>query len=194
VQTVRFTKIVDEIGKPEPYTLWLPPEKDRQFQAAIKAHRVMTVHQENTGSAKDFGEIGFAEDVQGNCLVFPKSLKRFEGRRVVGIRYDLLEKPPAMADAPTKKAPRKPKAAPKARSKPEAKPPAPAPKFEPLRVFQPEEASEQPKPAKPKRAGAREENRQSGDLMREVRKAMKKLEQGNAVAAYQILDKAVSSK
>jgi hypothetical protein len=35
VKTVRFSKIVEAAGKPEPYTLWLPPEEDRRFQSAI---------------------------------------------------------------------------------------------------------------------------------------------------------------
>jgi hypothetical protein len=100
VKTVRFTKLVEEVGTPEPYTLWLPPEKDHDFQSAIKAHRVMTVHQANTGTASDFGEIGFVKDVQGSFLLFPKSLKRYEGRRVVGVKYELLKETPSEAPAP----------------------------------------------------------------------------------------------
>jgi hypothetical protein len=96
---------------------------------------------------------------------------------------------------------RKPRAVRQPRRKPERKPvapkpepvkpaPAPATKFEPLRVFRPEEAGEQPKPAKPKRSDTGEASRQLKALTKEVRKALKKLEQGNAVAAYQILQKA----
>lgn len=190
MKTVRFTKIVEKLGTPEPYTLWLPPEKDRDFQAAIKAHRVMTVHQENTGNATDFGEIGFAKDVQGSFLLFPKSLKRYEGRRVVGVKYDLLKETPAELPTPEPKKPakRKTHAEPEPKSAAREKPalsPATSAKFEPLRVFEAEKPKAQPKSIKPPALN---------ELTREVRKAMKKLEQGNPVAAYQILEKSISSK
>jgi len=162
----------------------------------------MTVHQENTGTASDFGEIGFKEDVQGSFLLFPKSLKRYEGRRVVGVKYDLLKEPPPVAVARPKPA-IKPKSQPMPEAKPERKAetkskPVKQPrarKFEPLRVYEPEQPEDQPTPAKqPRPKGAVDVSQQLKSLSREVRKALKKLEQGNAVAAYQILEKAVSSK
>jgi hypothetical protein len=151
----------------------------------------MTVHQENVGTKTDYGEIGFVEGVQGSFLIFPKSLKRYEGKRVVGVKYDLLKEPPLMEAAPKKK-PAKPKAAPKPEPEPEPvkPPPQPAPKFEPLRVFKPEE----PKPVKAKPAAEPDQREHFNALTREVRKALKKLEQGNSVAAYQILEKALAAK
>lgn len=202
---MRFSKIVEKIGKPEPYTLWLPPEKDSRLKAALKGHRVMTLHQESTGHATDFGEVGFEQGAQGSFLLFPKSLKRFEGKRVVGIKYDLLQEPPdAPAREPKKAA--KPKSPPKRSSKAAAKPklarkasrPDPsAPrerKFEPLRVFHPEEEDKPPKRAKPPKRVApapKQKQPQLDQLILEVGKAMKKLEQGNAVAAYQLLERAL---
>jgi hypothetical protein len=193
VKTVRFTKIVEESGKPELYTLWVPPEKDRRLQSALKAHRVMTVHQENTGHATDFGEIGFDKDVQGSFLLFPKSLKRYEGSRVVGIKYDLLKETPPMAPVAANKETREPEPEPEPKSARE--PAAPPPKFEPLRVFQPETREEPRGRAKPpKPPEAPNESELLSTLTREVGKALKKLEQGNAVAAYNILKESVASK
>jgi hypothetical protein len=148
---------------------------------------VLTVHQENVGTAADYGNVGFEEDAQGSFLLFPKSLKRFEGRRVVGIKYDLIEKPPAAEPSEFRKA--KPKAKPAPRAEPPPKPePAPAPpKFEPLRVFRAQD--EKPSKTKPRTDGQR-----LSTLTRAVRNALKKLEQGNSVAAYQILEKAVAEE
>lgn len=204
MKTVRFSKVVQESGTPEPYTLWLPPERDRPFQAAVKAHRVMTVHQANTGTASDFGEIGFVEGVQGSYLLFPKSLKRYEGCRVIGVKYELLKETPPLPALP--KAAKKPKLQPppevepaapvekaeqkpKAKAKPATKPPAPARAFEPLRVFEP--AAAKPEPAEaPEQDDASDRLR---ELTRKVRQALKKLEQGKTVAAFQILEEAISA-
>ncbi len=185
MKTVRFAKVVAKSGPPEPYTLWSAPEKDPHFQAALKAHRVMTVRQENVGSKKDFGEVGFTKGGKGALLLFPKSLKRFEGQRVVGVKYDLLKEARPAKTAPPAKA-KKP-------SKPKT-PPAPQQEIPPLRIFRPEEEE---KPAAPKKPAKRTASKKPPDaekqlqtLLREVAKAQKKLEQGNAVAAYRILEKA----
>src|SRR6478672_2060777 len=50
VKTVRFGEVVDNAGKPEPYTLWQKPATDRHFQSALKNHRVMTIQQSETGT------------------------------------------------------------------------------------------------------------------------------------------------
>src|SRR5207248_905493 len=112
-KTVRFASVVAKSGRPEPYTLWTAPEKDRHFQSALKGERVMTVHQENVGGKKDFGEVGFKKE--GSFLVFPKSLKRFAGARIIGIKYDLLEQTEgAPSSKPKEQPPKKPKAKSKA--------------------------------------------------------------------------------
>jgi hypothetical protein len=89
MKTVRFSQIVEESGRPEPHLLLVEPIKDRALQRAIKAHRVMTIRQETAGK-KDYGIVGFAEAVRGQVLIFPRSLKQFSGKRVVGINYDLI--------------------------------------------------------------------------------------------------------
>ena len=89
VKTVRFADVVDAVGEPEPYTLWQKPSSDRHFQSALKNHRVMTVQPSESGTS--FGMVGFKQSKGATYLVFPKSLKRFENQRVVGIKWDLVE-------------------------------------------------------------------------------------------------------
>lgn len=85
-RNTRFSEIVAASGKPEVYTLWRDPKSDRQFQSQIKAHRVATVLKSDAGT--DFGQVGFKERKGATYLVFPKSLKRFENHRIVGIKWD----------------------------------------------------------------------------------------------------------
>src|SRR4051812_9191307 len=93
MKTVRFAEVVAASGRPEVHLLLLEPEKDPALQRAIKAGKVMTIHQATVGHAADYGTIGF-EKVGGQILIFPKSVKRFEGRRVVGINFELTADPP----------------------------------------------------------------------------------------------------
>jgi len=76
-------------GKPEPYTLWQKPRQDRHLQSEIKNNRIMTIQKSEAGS--EFGMVGFKEKKGANYLIFPKSLKRFENRRIVGINWDLVK-------------------------------------------------------------------------------------------------------
>ena len=89
VKTARFAQVVDKVGKPEVYTLWQKPGQDRHLQSAIKNHRVMTIQKSDAGT--EFGMVGFEERKGASYLVFPKSLKRFENQRVVGINWDLVK-------------------------------------------------------------------------------------------------------
>ena len=88
-KTKRFADVVDAAGKPEPYTLWQKPAQDRQLQLEIKNNRVMTIQKSEAGS--EFGITEFKEKKGASYLVFPKSLKRFENRRIVGINWDLIK-------------------------------------------------------------------------------------------------------
>ena len=93
MRTVRFSKIVETAGKPSVHVLWMDPSKDAILQKAIHADRVMTVYQ-RTGDAKaDYGTVGLQKSVSGQILVFPKSLKPFAGKRIIGVKYDLLDWP-----------------------------------------------------------------------------------------------------
>jgi hypothetical protein len=88
VKTTRFVHVVEQCGKPEPYTLWQKPAADRHFQSALKNHRVMTVQESASGT--EFGMVGFKASKGARLLLFPKSLKRFENQRIVGINWDLV--------------------------------------------------------------------------------------------------------
>ena len=88
-KTARFADIVERAGKPEPYTLWQKPAQDRYLQSEIKNHRVMTILKTDAGS--EFGIIGFKEKKGASYLIFPKGLKRFENRRIVGMSWDLVK-------------------------------------------------------------------------------------------------------
>ena len=89
-KTKRFTDVVEAVGKPGPYLLWQKPAQDRQLQSEIKNHRMMTVLRTDSGT--EFGLIGFKMHKAATYLVFPKSLKRFEDRRIVGINWDLVKR------------------------------------------------------------------------------------------------------
>jgi hypothetical protein len=88
VKTVRFAQVVEKYGQPEVYTLWQKPAQDRHFQSQIKNNRVMTIQKSETGT--EFGIAGFEERKGASYLVFPKSLKRFENKRIVGINWELV--------------------------------------------------------------------------------------------------------
>jgi hypothetical protein len=49
----------------------------------------MTIQQNDAGT--DFGVADFCERKGATFLVFPKSVKRFTDRRVVGIKWDLVQ-------------------------------------------------------------------------------------------------------
>jgi hypothetical protein len=90
IKTKRFADVVEKAGKPEVHTLWQKPAQDRHLQSEIKNNRVLTIQRSGTGS--EFGIVGFNEQKGGaSYLVFPKSLKRFENKRIVGINWDLVK-------------------------------------------------------------------------------------------------------
>jgi hypothetical protein len=89
VKTVRFSEVVEKAGPPEAYTLWVKPKADRHFQSLLKNHRIMTIQQSDAGT--DFGVVGFVERKRARYLAFPKSLKRFENMRVIGINWELVK-------------------------------------------------------------------------------------------------------
>lgn len=89
VKTARFADVVEKCGPPEVYTLWLKPAADRRFQMLKKNERIMTISQSESGV--DFGEVGFREKKGVSYLAFPKSLKRFAGKRIVGIKWTLVK-------------------------------------------------------------------------------------------------------
>lgn len=89
VKTARFSQAVEESGKPEVYTLWQNPSTDRHFQAQAKKNHVMTILKSETGT--DFGIIGLKESKEARYLIFPKSLKRFAEKRIIGVDWTLVD-------------------------------------------------------------------------------------------------------
>ena len=87
-KTARFAQVIEECGKPQVYTLWQKSSTDRHLQAELKKSRVMTIL--NAESGTDFGIAGFKERKGATYLVFPKSLKQFVDKRVVGIDWTLI--------------------------------------------------------------------------------------------------------
>ena len=88
-KTTRFSDLVEKCGEPEVYTLWQKPAQDRQLQSGIKNNRVMTIQKSDAG--REFGIVGFKESKGASYLVFPKSLKQFENRRIIGIKWELVQ-------------------------------------------------------------------------------------------------------
>ena len=87
VKTARFSQVVEKCGKPQVYTLWQKPAADRRLEAQIKKNRVMTILKSESGT--DFGIVEFKEQKGATHLVFPRSLKRFADKRIVGIDWSL---------------------------------------------------------------------------------------------------------
>ena len=186
VGTIRFQKIVETAGKPNVHLLWMDPAKDPVLQKAVKANCVMTIHQQPSGAKTDFGTIGFEKNVAGQFLIFPKSLKAFAGKRVVGVKYDSIEWP----------------AVPKAQQAPKVRPPKTSTKSQPESLKP--AASEAKRPAPEEHAPGKvveftptkvnDEDRTSEsaeEIKDQVRHAMKFLEEGKQVAAFNLLKRIV---
>lgn len=209
MKTARFAEVVKAGGAPEPYLLWVPAEKDRTFQRAIKEHRIMTIHQEPRGTKKDFGMVGFHQEPSAQWLMFPKSLRRFEDRRIIGINYELMAKPsPAQAAAAEKAAAR---AATRTQKKATTKPVAAdsnVVKFEAPAPEKPAEGEES-LPSKPDAVRAIDKQKVKKTtaekppevtkpepvhrprLISGIEKAMKELKAGKTVLAYERLESLV---
>jgi len=187
MKTVRFAQVIAKSGKPETHSLWTSLEKDPVFKAALASNRIMTVHQNTVGSTADHGFVGYEKTALGTLLVFPRSLKSFANRRVVGIKYDLLNDPPETKPArnPKLKMLRKPKSESSAKPDPKSMPPP-----KPKRVFKKRLAPRNLKSS----AGPQKESHQLVTLRTALKKAMNDLQRGKAVSAFQVLERALSSE
>ena len=87
-KTARFSQVVKNCGKPQVYTLWQKPSADRHLQAQIKKHQVMTILKSETGT--DFGIAAFKDSKDARYLIFPKSLKRFAEKRIIGVDWSVV--------------------------------------------------------------------------------------------------------
>ena len=202
-ETVRFSRVVEEAGQPEAYTLWAPPDQDKVFTKLLRQNRVMTVHQETAGSKADYGTVGYTEDRHRSLLVFPRSLKRFAGQRIIGIKYDELEGATSVepttvvaSAVPSRSAVSAPrrkenKPAPKKLSQkkaPQAKKPAPLPPPNQIPFPEPEIVKRE-KPAKAENPAA-----ELANLKKAVRKALDALSQDKPVTAFNLLHATLDSE
>src|ERR1044071_6275623 len=90
-ETVRFTEVLKACGKPRYYLPFANPRTDKTFTKAERERRILSLKQSPTGHQKDYGIIGVLRERHVAYLIFSKSLSRFAGKRVVGIRYDQLD-------------------------------------------------------------------------------------------------------
>ena len=167
MKTARFQSVIDAAGTPEQHLLWAAPAKDKALQKALKEQRVMTVHQTAVGTKADYGTVGLAKAAQGQILIFPHSLADFEGKRIVGVNYDLYADAPVKAPAAKrakKKAPAKKSKVPKETATAKI---LPFPKDEPKPDEEPED--------------------DLTEIRKKIRQALRALEQGKQVAAYETL-------
>ena len=167
MKTARFTNVVEKAGEPESHLVLTKPEQDAELGKAIKEHRVMTVFQESVGHHADHGSVGFDPGTNRQFLIFPKSLRSFEGKEIVGIKYGLIK---------VKVIPKTQRAAPPKQPKPKKQKP-----FENRERVQAPEA-----PATEEKSRAKEDASVAA-IKRKVRHAMKILEEGKAVVAFNLL-------
>jgi hypothetical protein len=66
----RFSKVVEVAAKPVVHLLWMDPAKDTALRKAIKAARVMTIHQQPSATKADYGIVGFEKDASRQILIF----------------------------------------------------------------------------------------------------------------------------
>jgi hypothetical protein len=175
MQTVRFAQVVSQAGRPQPYLTWLAPDRDRALKKLTRETRVLSIHQELRGTRKDFGSVGLHWDGSSQILIFPKSLARFAGKRVVGIDYDLIA-PASHAAGPPVRHPRR---------SPDSKP------RPPVRTQKPPDVQPGParKQAAPARRPAPPPNRDK--LLGGIRLALRDLQAGKAASAGRRLQKLI---
>jgi len=137
-KTARFDALVKEAGQPVQVTLWTKPEDDQDFMRAVKEKRVATVIQNNVGTKKDYGLVGFYPQDRATYLLFPKPIDLPEETKIVGIKYDRLAAPEPKGAIYRPPKPTPPKAPMREKARPQ-------PRTEP----EPPKAKEPPKPPKP---------------------------------------------
>jgi len=152
------------------YLSWVAPERDPELKKLLHQGRVLTVHQTFRGQKKDFGTVGFHRGDNGQILVFPRSLRRFADRKIVGVDYALVEQGRVRSGKGLKR-----------------RTPTPPP----VRAKPPEPVQARP-PQAEKNLPATKTPPTRDELLRVVRKAVAELKAGKAVPAYDRLAALVS--
>ena len=190
MKTIRFTLVVKQCGAPEIHLAWIDPKRDRSLKRALVENRVMTLHQELHGGKKDFGTVGYLKDRHAQILLFPKSLRRFTGRKIVAIDYALFAKSEGRAEISS------------VRERPAVSAPPVPEERPPEKEVKRADSLSSGKNTRP----ATEKQKKSGKVRRfeppapslgrvlgEVRRAMAELAAGKSVPAYERLKRLVAS-
>jgi hypothetical protein len=188
MKSVRFSKVVEKSGKPEVYLLM--SETDPDFNKALEAGKIMSLSDETHGSGTEYGTVGYDKKRHGQLLMFPKSLKSFADSRIIGIKYDLLAEDHGGNQEESSRPQKKETKQAKAKTpKPKAKAKSVVTKATKHRPSASKPAAKKliPFPAKKEESNEDEDD----DLKAYVRQAMKALEKGNSVAAYNILKRII---
>jgi hypothetical protein len=186
MSTIRFSKIVEVAGKPIVHVLWVNPEKDPILKKAIEAERVMTVRQGLPNGKADYGTVGFEKGVSGQILIFPESLKRFADKQVTGVKYDLFEWPTIPKSQQVRKV-----VPPKRSAKGKPNQTQAHAAAEPAVVAEP--AATVIKFPDPEGDDASETNAEVEELKKQVRLAIRALEEGKQVAAFKLLSRIIDN-
>lgn len=174
MRTVRFSKVVERSGTPEIFLLL--SARDRRFQKALKARRIMTLRRPG-GAKPGHGQVGYDPEWRGQILLFPKSLKAFEGARIVGIHYDLVAGEEHRLPRARKSPPKKAKSSRPVRKRAKTAEDAPPESGKVIPFPQPE-------------AGEEDDDVLAG-IKGRIHAALLQLEKGNTVAACNLLQRAL---
>lgn len=180
MKTVKFSEVVKKCGEPSVYLAWVDPARDKALQRALAGHRVMTLHQELHGGKKDFGSVGFLKDRHAQLLVFPKSLRRFSGRKVIAIDYSLIAKDPSGTNAGSPEVTRKENRPVRARPTAERE----------TKISRPETKATPPQKSEKLKASP---PLSSEKILAEVKRAVTELSAGKSVPAYERLKRLLES-
>lgn len=91
IKTARFSVVLAKCGQPAVHLTLVAPQKDPPLRKLERETRVMTIHRAHRGAGADYGVVGIDPGPGIQLLVFPRSLRRFTGKRIVGINYDLID-------------------------------------------------------------------------------------------------------
>lgn len=91
LKTARFSVVVAKCGRPAVHLTLVAPAKDPAVRRLEGQGRIMTILPAHRGAGTDYGLVGIHVAPGAQLLIFPRSVRRFAGKRVVGINYDLLD-------------------------------------------------------------------------------------------------------
>jgi hypothetical protein len=199
MKTVRFSQVVKKAGKPTMHLQLVDAAEDRELRQAAKLNRVTTISQSTVGHATDHGTVGLDPKLKGQLLVFPKSLASFADRRVVGIKYEMLEEPEIPKDKLAPKSLLKKKTRSRGAKQSQGRAASAAARsgkaaseFEAVLRDVSRSESGTPPASKRKRGQQSQLKQESNDLIQSaIRDALQALEDGRAVKAYKILKRLV---